>query len=177
MNIIVAVNSDWGIGNDNTQSIVINEDRQYFKQVTNGGTVIVGRTTYEDFGAPLPNRKNIVLTRDREFIADGAAIAHSIDEVLALIADEDPGKVFVIGGGSIYEMFLPLCSAAYITKIRAAPLSNVFFPNLDELPNWVLESIGDELESGGVKYSFDIYINKAVANTSESTARNAAETA
>ena len=164
MNTIVAVNSDWGIGYNNTQSIVINEDRAYFRKTTEGGTVIVGRMTYEDYGSPLPNRKNIILTRDTDFRANGVRIAHTVDEVLSLITEEDPDKVFVIGGGSIYSMFLPLCTYAYVTKIKATPLSNVFFPNLDELPDWKLDIKGEILESGGVKYSFDRYVNAAVAN-------------
>ncbi|MCL2045034.1 MAG: dihydrofolate reductase [Oscillospiraceae bacterium] len=162
MNAIVAVNSDWGIGYNNTQSIVIDEDRKFFKTTTDGGTVIVGRTTFEDFGSPLPNRRNIVMTRDEDFTAEGIFVAHTIDEVLALVANDDPDKVFVIGGGSIYNMFLHLCSYAYITKIDAAPLSNVFFPNLDELPDWTVDIKGETLESVGVKYSFDRYVNTSI---------------
>ena len=162
MNAIVAVNSDWGIGYGDTQSIVLPEDRVFFREKTSGGTVIVGRTTFEDFGKPLPDRKNIVLTRDSNFKASGILIANSVDEVLALVADEDASRVFVIGGGSIYNMLLPLCSWAYVTKIEAAPLSNVFFPNLDELPGWVLEVKGETLESNGIRYSFNRYLNNAL---------------
>ena len=158
MNIVVAVNSDWGIGYNNKQSIVIDEDRQHFKRVTDGGVIIAGRKTFEDFGRPLPNRKNIVLTRDRTFNAHGVVVAHSMDEVLVKIADDDTDKVFVIGGESIYELFMPMCSYAHVTKIEAAPLSDVFFPNLDELPEWSLESRGETNVSGGVRYSFDRYV-------------------
>ena len=166
MNTIVAVNSDWGIGYNNTQSIVINEDRQYFRKITDGGTVIVGRMTYEDYGSPLPNRKNIVLTRDKDFNVPEVHVAHTTDEVFALIANDDPDSVFVIGGSSIYSTFLPMCTYAYVTKIRATPLSNVFFPNLDDLQNWSLITKGETLESGGVRYSFDIYKNTAVETIS-----------
>ncbi|MDR0490624.1 MAG: dihydrofolate reductase [Oscillospiraceae bacterium] len=158
MNIIVAVNSDWGIGYNNTQSIVISEDRRHFKKITDGGVLIAGRKTFEDLGRPLPDRKTIVITRDRKFNVKGVVVAHSVDEVLAKITDEDSGKVFVIGGGSIYRLFLPLCSNAYVTKIDAAPPSDTFFPNLDNMPEWSLETRGETRESGGVRYSFDRYV-------------------
>ena len=162
MNIIVAVNSDWGIGYNNTQTIVIPEDRKNFNNMTHGGTVIAGRKTFEDFGTPLPNRKNIILTHDRKFKVKGVIAAHSIDEVLALVGDDDTEKVFVIGGGSVYKQFLPMCSCAYVTKIEADPPSDTYFPNLDKLPGWSLEKQGETFISRGVKYSFDRYINNAV---------------
>jgi len=177
MNIIVAVNSDWGIGFKGTQAIVIPGDRRRFKQLTENGVVITGRKTYEDFRKPLPNRKNIILTHDGSFKAEGAVVRHSVSDVLTEIADEDTDKVFVIGGGSIYEAFLPYCSAAYVTRIEAAPPSDTFFPNLDEMPDWFLETVdggfdytmhGDEGaiscgEDGAVvRYSFNKYRRKDI---------------
>lgn len=141
MNIIVAVNSDWGIGYKGTQSIVISEDRRRFKQLTEYGVVITGRRTYEDFHRPLPNRKNIILTHDSSFRADGAVVRHSVSDVLDEISSDDPEKVFIIGGGGVYEAFLPYCTVAYITKIEAAPLSDTFFPNLDEMTDWRKEKV------------------------------------
>ena len=158
MNIVVAVNSDWGIGYNNTQSVVIPEDRRNFRKITEGGTIIAGKRTFDDFGRPLPNRKNIVLTRDRGFAAGGIDVAHSIEEVLARIAEDKTDKVFIIGGGSIYKTFLPMCSHAYITKIEASPQSDTFFPNLDDSPDWTLETQGETQESGGVRYSFCRYV-------------------
>ena len=157
MNIIVAVNRDWGIGFNGSQTIVIPEDRRYFLKMTGGGTVIVGRKTFEDIGSPLPNRKNIILTRDAGLNPAGVIVAHSVNEVLALVAGDEPGKVFVIGGGSVYELFLPICSYAYVTKIEAAPLSDVFFPNLDESPEWTLENQSEAQESTGVRYTYNVY--------------------
>ena len=157
MNVIVAVNSDWGIGYNSTQTIVFPEDRQHFKKITDGGVVIAGRVTFEDFGRPLPNRKNIVLSRDRSYGADGVTVAHSIEEVLAMVSGCSADKVFVIGGGSVYDQFLPQCTHAYITKIHKAPPSDTFFPNLDELPDWSLITRGETQESGGINYSFNLY--------------------
>jgi len=165
MNIIVAVYSDWGIGCSGTQQIVLPEDRAYFKKITDGGTVIAGRRTFEDFRSPLPNRKNIILTRDRDFKVDGAITVSSVAELWPVIAHDDPSKVFVIGGESIYKLLLPFCISAHITKIDLAPHSDTFFPNLDTLPNWSLEDSGNTQVSGDVKYSFNIYKNNAVEDS------------
>ena len=164
MNIIVAVNSDWGIGYNNTQTIVIPDDRRNFHKLTNGGIVVAGRKTFEDFGRPLSNRKNIILTHDRKFKVSGAVAAHSLDEALAIISDEDTDKVFVIGGGSVYEQFLHMCSFAHITKIESSPQSDTYFPNIDESADWSLESNGGPRVYCGIRYSFSRYKNNAVIN-------------
>ena len=161
MNIVVAVNSDWGIGYNNSQSLVISEDRENFRKITSGGIVIVGRKTFQEIGRPLPNRMNIILTQDKTFKASGTIVTHSIDEVLAKIGDSDTDKVFVIGGGAIYRQFLPMCSHAHVTKIYAAPPSDTFFPNLDDLPNWSLEIQGERHESKSLQFAFNLYKNNA----------------
>jgi len=162
LNIIVAVNSDWGIGHKGIQTIVIPEDRRYFKEMTSGGVVIIGRKTFESIGKPLPDRKNIILTKDRSFSADGAVAAHSVEDVLAEIANDDSGKAFVIGGGEIYRQFLPLCANAYVTKIEATPPSDIYFPDLDNLPAWALESESEiRYSESGIRYSFWKYKNNA----------------
>ena len=164
MNAIVAVNSDWGIGCRGTQTIVIPDDRRRFMKLTSGGTVITGRRTFEDIGALLPKRKNIILTGNREYTADGAVIRHSVNGVLDEIAGEPPERVFVIGGESIYRQFLPMCEKAYVTKIKAAPPSDTFFPNLDELPEWeLLEQSPVREEPENLRYSFTLYKNSAIS--------------
>ena len=187
MNAIAAVNSDWGIGYNGTQPVVIPEDRRRFRMLTSGGIVIVGRKTFENIPGPLPDRKNIVLTRDRSFNSDGVAVAHSVEDVLAEITDADPGKVFVIGGGDLYEQLLPLCAYAYVTKIEILTPSDRYFPDLDSLPDWSLErrepgvwdsesGIGSNIERGSphcrsscdgngsiIRYSFDLYKNNLMS--------------
>ena len=163
MNIIVAVYSDWGIGYNGSQPVVIPEDRRYFREITDGGVVIAGRRTFEDFPGALPNRKNIVLTKDSSYAADGAIVVHSVKEALEETAGVDPDKVFVIGGGEIYRLFLPMCNTAYVTKIEASPESDTFFPNLDALPDWELARSSETLESNGIEYTFCIYLRKSSA--------------
>jgi dihydrofolate reductase len=162
MNAIAAVYSDWGIGLGGAQTIVIPEDRRRFKALTYSGVVIAGRRTFEGFREPLPKRKHIILTRNHAFLSYGVAIAHSITEALAEIKDGDPDKVFVIGGGDIYRLFLPLCAYAYITKIDAAPQSDTFFPNLDNASGWSLES--REYRTWDPESGIDSIIDKIAAD-------------
>ena len=168
LNIIVAVNADWGIGFKGRQTIAIKEDRQFFKSMTTGGVVIAGRKTFDAIGLPLPNRKNIILAKSEDFNPDGVVVRRDINEILAEINAEPPEKVFVIGGESVYRAFLPFCEYAYVTKIEAKPESDTFFPNLDEHPDWVVEKIiraetiaanmSDKSEN--LRYSIALYRNK-----------------
>ena len=162
MNVIVAVCGDWGIGYKGKQPIVISEDRRFFKEMTGGGVVIAGRKTFEEFPGPLSNRKNIILTQEKDLTAEGIVVAHSVDEVLKEIADESPDRVFVVGGGDTFRLFLPMCAKAYVTRIEAAPPSDTFFPDLDQLPEWTLELRGTVRESEGVRFSYNIYRNTNV---------------
>lgn len=156
MDAIVAVYDDWGIGADGTQPVALSADRKFFRSVTKGAAVIVGRKTMLDFpgGRPLPNRRNIVLTRQNLTI-DAVQIAHSTDEALEMAADAE--KVFVIGGGSVYQEMLPRCEKVYVTKIHAIPDSDTFFPNLDEDPNWVMAQVLESGEEYGVRYEMCVY--------------------
>lgn len=162
MNIIAAVYSDWGIGSKGRQPVVIPEDRRFFKEMTTGGVIIAGRITFEAFSGPLPNRKNIVLTRNEVYKAEGAVVAHSESEVLDNISGYKNDKIFVAGGGDIFRLFLPLCAYAYVTKIEASPLSDTFFPDLDALTGWSLKQRGTSNVSRGLRYSFDLYKNHAI---------------
>ena len=161
MNLIVAVDNNWGIGLGGTQTVVIPEDRRHFRELTDGSTVIVGRRTLLDFpgGNPLPGRRNIVLSRNAELEIDGATVAASLDELFKLIEELPPNKVFVIGGDSVFKMLLPYCTYAYVTKLDASPEADVFFPNLDELDGWELDQDGETKEYNGIQYAFVRYKN------------------
>ena len=125
MEAIVAVFSDWGIGSEGTQQIVLKADRAHFRELTAGAAVIVGRRTMEDFpgGRPLKGRNNIVVTRQSLEI-EGAEVAHDTAEALEL-AKQYP-RTLVIGGASIYRQFLPFVDTVHITKIALAPASDSF---------------------------------------------------
>ena len=155
MEAIVAVNADWGIGRDGTQSVVLKADRAHFRELTAGAAVIVGRRTLEDFpgGRPLKGRHNIVITRQAIEI-EGAEVVHSTEEALAAAARWP--RCLVIGGASVYRQFFPWLDVVHVTKIDLAPESDSYFPNLDELEGWRCEA-GDWQEEDGLRYCFCTY--------------------
>ena len=157
MEAIVAVFSDWGIGSEGTQQVVLKADRVHFRERTKDAAVIVGRRTLADFpgGRPLKGRNNIVVTRQNIEI-EGAEVAHSTDEALALAAKYP--RTLVIGGASVYRQFLPYVDTVHITKIDRAPKSDSFFENLDASPGWRVQEVGDWQEEDGVRYRFATYV-------------------
>ena len=156
MEAIVAVFSDWGIGSEGTQQIVLKADRAHFRELTAGAAVIVGRRTLGDFpgGRPLKGRANIVVTL-QEIEIEGAEVAHSTEEAVALAAKYP--RTLVIGGASVYRQFLPYVDTVHITKIDRAPRSDSFFENLDASPDW--QALEPEVwqEENGVRYCFLTY--------------------
>lgn len=128
VSIIVATSDNQGIGKDNQLLWHLPNDLKFFKRVTSGHTVIMGRKTFESIGRPLPNRRNIVITRQKDFEADGVTKAASISEALRLTADES--EVFIIGGAEIYRQTLPLANRIYLTKVSAQLDADAFFPAL-----------------------------------------------
>jgi dihydrofolate reductase len=156
MEAIVAVFSDWGIGSEGTQQIVLKADRAHFRELTAGAAVIVGRRTLGDFpgGRPLKGRNNIVVTR-QEIEIEGAEVAHSTKEAVALAARYP--RTLVIGGASVYRQFLPYVDTVHITKIDRAPKSDSFFENLDASPDFRIREAGDRQEENGVRYQFVTY--------------------
>lgn len=157
MKIIVAVYNDWGIGANGSQPIILKADRQFFRAMTSGATVIVGRKTASDFpgNTPLPERTNILLTRSAKGI-DGFISCRDPEEVIRLTQNVE--RVFVIGGGSVYQAMLPYCNVAYVTKIHKLPRSDTYFPNLDKSPEWKIDEIIQAGEENGIRYEFFRYI-------------------
>ena len=159
MDALVAVYSDWGIGDGGTQPVVLKDDRRHFRSLTDGSAVIVGRKTLADFpgGKPLANRFNIVVSR-QGINVDGALVVHSTGE--ALDAAEDFEQCFVIGGASVYMQFFNYLERVYVTKIDTEPQSDSFFPNLDRNPEWECVSQEPWEEEDGIRYCFCTYEKK-----------------
>lgn len=153
MNAIVAISENGGIGKDNGLLFHISADLKRFKELTSGHTVIMGRKTLQSLpgGRGLPNRRNIVITRDPDFTAEGAEIVHSVDEALAL-AEED---AFVIGGASIYQAMLPYCDKVYLTKVYADAEADVFFPSLC---GWQVVRRSEMQEENGLRFQYIDYM-------------------
>ena len=158
MNLIVAVDKNWGIGKNNDLLISIPEDMNFFRTTTNEKTIIMGRKTLESFpnGNPLKNRENIVLSTNN--INKDVLVFHTIEDILSYVKDKE--DVFIIGGGSIYKQFLPYCCKAYITKINKDFDADVFFPNLDELSDWNITYETNEKFWKNIPYKFVTYEKK-----------------
>lgn len=156
MEAIVAVYSDWGIGDGQTQPVTVRADRLHFRALTKDAAVLFGRKTMEDFpgGKPLKGRKNIVITRQKVDIPD-AAVVHTVQEALELAQMFD--RCLVIGGASVYEQFFAYLEKVYVTKIDCCPGSVRFFPDLDSDPEWQCTEAGPWLEEDGLRYCFCEY--------------------
>lgn len=126
ISIIVAVAKNRVIGNNNSLLWKLPADLKHFRILTQGRPIIMGRKTFESIGRPLPDRKNIVITSDKNFALEGCIVVHSINE--ALKAAGNAKEVMVIGGGEIYKQFLPMAQRMYITWVDAEFEGNVYFP-------------------------------------------------
>ena len=155
MNVIVAVDENWAIGKDGDQLVYLKEDLKRFRTLTGGHTVILGRKTLATFpgGRPLKNRRNLILSRNPQFQAEGAEVFSSVEELVKQ-ADKD---AFVIGGASVYEQLLPYCDTAYITKIHAAFPADTYFPDLDKSDQWQVTEESESLEQDGLFYHYVTY--------------------
>ena len=159
MNIIVAVDKNWGIGKDNRLLVSIPEDMKFFRTTTTGKVVVIGRKTLESFpgGQPLKNRTNIVLTRDVNYKVKDAVIVHSVEELLEELKKYDSEEVYVIGGDSVYSAMLDHCDTAYVTKIDFAYEADTWFPNLDEREDWSQAEASEEQTYFDLEYQFVKY--------------------
>ena len=162
MNAIVVVDQNWAIGRDNDLLFSLPTDMKRFRSLTLGGTVILGRRTLDSFpgGKPLPQRRNIVMTHCPDFRREGAETVSSLAAMREATAGTPPDQLWVIGGGSIYAALLSQCARAYVTRVDAAAEgADSFFPNLDKLPGWTVESVSEPVTENGLTYRFYDYVN------------------
>ena len=134
---IVAAAENNAIGKDNQLLWHLPNDLRFFKRTTSGHPIVMGRKTFESVGKPLPNRRNIVVTRQSDYAVEGADVVHSIQEALSLCADN--AEVFIVGGAEIYRQALPILGRIYITRVHTEVAGDTFFPDIDE-QDWVLVS-------------------------------------
>lgn len=148
ISIIVAVAHNGVIGDKNALLWHISEDLKYFKALTTGHPVVMGRKTWESIGRPLPNRTNVVLTRE-ERTFEGARTAHSLEEAVAMFAPDE--EVFVIGGAQIYAEALPVADRLYLTRVEHDYEGDAHFPAWNE-EEWQL--VASESFACGAKYPY-----------------------
>ena len=159
MKAILAADKNWGIGYNNHLLVSIPSDMKFFRQTTTGKVVVMGRKTLETFpnGMPLKNRTNIVLTGNQNYQVKDAIVVHSEDELMEELKKYDTDDVYVIGGESVYRMMLPYCDTAYVTKIDRAFQADTFFPNLDEMDEWVMTEESEEQTCFDLEFCFTKY--------------------
>ena len=156
MNLILAVDENWGIGKENAMLFHLKKDLAHFRKTTLGKTVIMGRNTYESIGQALPDRENIVLSRDQSFEPTDALVFRNVDDVLDYTMDKRD-DIFVIGGQDIVEIFLEIIDTAIITKIFASKKADTFLHNFDNDPDFEIADQSDIYEENGIKFQIIKY--------------------
>lgn len=156
LSIIVATANNNVIGKDNNLLWHISEDLKRFKEITSGNTIIMGRKTFESLPGILPNRKHVVITRDKNFRvnSDMVEVIHSLDEVLYKY-ENSTEENFIIGGGEIYKATLPFAKKLYLTKVKKDFDGDTIFPNINE-DEWKIDFNSEEKldPKSGLKFEF-----------------------
>ena len=163
MNAYVVADQRWAFGRNGGLLFSLPADLDRFHTLTRNGTVIMGpeRLAFFTGGSPLPQRRNIVVTRDLSALPEGAEGVSSPEKALALAGGPEAENLWIIGGGSIYAALLSRCRRVYLTRVETkVQESDTFFPNLDKLPNWQVETAGETMEEDGLKFRFLQYVNK-----------------
>ncbi|MCQ2082347.1 MAG: dihydrofolate reductase [Lachnospiraceae bacterium] len=159
MNVIVAVDENWAIGNKGELLISIPADHKLFREETYGKVVVLGRKTLKTFpqGQPLEGRTNIVLSRDENLKIKGAIVVNSTDALLSELSKYPKEDIFIIGGESVYKELLPYCDVVHVTKIEHKYEADAYFPNLDEMDDWEMTQESDEQCYFDLTYYFQKY--------------------
>ena len=159
LSLIVAMDENRLIGNDNLLPWRLPADLAFFKRTTMGKPIIMGRKTFDSIGRPLPGRRNIVITRDPEFSAEGCEVVHSIEAALAGCSDHD--ELMLIGGATLYEQTLDQVSCMYVTRIHHSFSGDTWFPEFD-VRHWKIseQQDFDPDQSNSFAYSFVKYVRE-----------------
>ena len=169
MNLIVAVDDNYGIGCANGLIYSIKKDMQHFKELTLNKVVVMGSKTFYSLPGKkaLAGRVNIVLTSREDFNEPNTIAAHSLTELNNLIKNFDGNDIFVIGGASIYNQLMPYCKFAYITKIEGSKTADTYMNNLDRLDNWKIQEASEPQQENGQTFTFCLYENTNVKSLDE----------
>lgn len=159
VSIIVAIAENHGIGKDNQLMWKLPADLKHFKDMTSGHTVIMGRKTFESVGKPLPNRRNIVVTRKTDLEIPGAEVVNNLPAAIALCADTE--EVFIVGGAEIYKMAMEMTDKIYLTVVKGSFDADTFFPPIDSKTWKETETISFEPdEKNAWAYTFSTLTRK-----------------
>jgi dihydrofolate reductase len=153
ISIIVAMDEGRVIGNEGGMPWHLPADLKFFKSVTMGKPILMGRSTYESIGKALPGRTSIIITRNTDFQAEGCQIAFSVDEALDIARAENAEEAIIIGGGAIYEQTLNLTNRLYLTQIAAHLVGDTQFPVI-KTEDW--QEVSREAHAADGKNPFDL---------------------
>lgn len=164
MNFIVVVDKSYGIGYKDKLLTHIPEDLKYFKKMTIGKVIIMGRTTLEALpgGKPLPGRTTIVLSSNPSYNVDGVQVAHGIEELFEILSTYNDEDIFVAGGETTYKQLLPYCEYGYITHLNSEFEADRYFAFIDQMPEWKKIWESEESSHNGIFFSFNKYSNNNV---------------
>ncbi|MFN5460663.1 MAG: dihydrofolate reductase [Bacteroidota bacterium] len=155
ISIVVAADINNVIGNENKLIWHLPADLAYFKKVTMGKTIVMGRKTFESIGRPLPGRKNVIITRNQSYSPEGVFVYHNPDEVIAEYSNQE---LMIIGGAEIYNLFLPITEKIYLTRVHHSFEGDTIFPSLNN-SEWKIISEEFHLrdEKNHYDYTFMLY--------------------
>ncbi|MFQ2125575.1 type 3 dihydrofolate reductase [Aeromonas jandaei] len=161
ISMIAAMAHDRVIGKDNRMPWHMPADLAHFKRVTLGKPVLMGRKTFESIGRPLPGRRNLVISRNPDYQAEGIEVVGSVEAALALLADNEVAEVMVIGGGHLYAELLPKADCLYLTRIELEVEGDTRFPAFaDEQWQCVEREVHQADEKNPHPYSFETWLRK-----------------
>lgn len=158
ISLIAAIGKNNELGKGNTLVWDMPADMQYFRETTKGHTVIMGRKTFESIGRPMPNRQNIIITRDKSYLRPGIDVVHSLAEALKLVPEKEK-EVFIIGGAEIYRQVMSVADRLYVTHIEAEDKNaDTFFPEIIPIVwNEISHEEHQSDEKNPFNYTFSIY--------------------
>ena len=159
MNVIVAVDSHWGIGNKGELLVRIPNDHKFFREETTGKVVVLGRKTLETFpqGLPLKNRTNIILSSNQDYQVRDAVVVHNLEELMEELKKYRSEDIYIVGGDSVYRQLLPYCDVAHVTRIDHRYEADAFFPYLDGMEEWKITADSEEQTYFDIAYQFVKY--------------------
>jgi len=151
---IASISRNRGLGKNNQLLYHISEDMKRFKAITTGHPIIMGRKTFESIGRALPNRTNIIISRDQNYKAANCIVVRGLDQALQTAKKTEHQEIFIIGGGQIYAEAMPFIDRLYLTIVdQETPDAQIFFPDYQQFTKKISEQ---DAESQGLKYKYII---------------------
>jgi dihydrofolate reductase len=155
ISIISALAKNRTIGINNALPWRLPEDLKYFKSLTLGHHILMGRKTYESIGKPLPGRITVIITRGKLAAPEGVKIAHSLNEAIEICGDDE--EIFFVGGAELYGQALPLADRLYLTEIQAEVAGDAWFPEIDRKRWREISRDAHHEDKSGMRYDFVVY--------------------